>query len=167
MMSHCEMADPRSVLRAQAIPAVVPDVERFLSKTRFSPSTGCLLWTAGRSGAGYGQVRHRGRLRGAHIVSHELFCGTVQPGQVVRHSCDTPLCVHPGHLSVGTAAQNAQEAWERGRWPIRGVPLTEDERKAVRGLYALRDTHPWLTQIFLAEAMGVSAPTIRRALKDI
>jgi hypothetical protein len=33
----------------------------------------------------------------------------------VMHSCDKPKCINPDHLSVGTYANNTQDALTKGR----------------------------------------------------
>jgi hypothetical protein len=35
--------------------------------------------------------------------------------KVVRHSCDNPICVNPGHLLPGTQLENTRDSIERGR----------------------------------------------------
>jgi hypothetical protein len=41
------------------------------------------------------------------------------------HKCDTPLCVRPDHLFVGSKADNTQDMMAKGRWrkppALRGV----------------------------------------------
>ena len=34
---------------------------------------------------------------------------------VVCHRCDTPACINPQHLFLGTQAQNLQDMWRKGR----------------------------------------------------
>jgi hypothetical protein len=94
-----------------------PAAERFWSKV--DKSGACWLWTTGRTGDGYGAfyVRRDGRdyLVRAHRFSYELAHGPIPEGAVVRHSCDTPLCVNPAHLLIGTVADNNADMHERSR----------------------------------------------------
>lgn len=39
----------------------------------------------------------------------------IPKGLQVRHTCDTPRCINPHHLLVGTAQDNANDRDERGR----------------------------------------------------
>jgi hypothetical protein len=45
----------------------------------------------------------------------EQINGPLDPGQVVRHRCDTPDCFRYDHLEVGTQADNLRDMHERGR----------------------------------------------------
>lgn len=90
--------------------------ERHASKIDFNGAGGCWLWTAGRDGKGYGHVKVRGKVRRAHRESYETERGPGSAdGMVVRHRCDTPACVNPGHLEIGTQADNMRDRDERGR----------------------------------------------------
>lgn len=73
----------------------------------------CWLWTA--SGDRYGKTFVAGRHVSTHVLSYELNVGPVPPGKVVRHRCDTPKCVRPNHLELGTNADNSRDMTERER----------------------------------------------------
>ncbi len=83
---------------------------RFMAKVRVTDA--CWLWTASVSRDGYGKFGHGGR---AHRVAYEMFIGDIEPGLMVCHSCDTPACVRPSHLWVGTNRENQLDARRKGR----------------------------------------------------
>lgn len=89
--------------------------ERFWAKVE--KNEGCWLWKASCNEDGYGVFRHPDykNMRGAHRISYELAYGKPAIGSVIRHTCDNPKCVKPGHLIPGTQLQNIQDAVERGR----------------------------------------------------
>lgn len=77
---------------------------------------GCWLWTGSKMGKGYGKLYYQGKERGAHRVSLLLSKGGDLDGPLLAmHSCDTPLCVNPSHLSWGTQTDNMRDASRRGR----------------------------------------------------
>jgi hypothetical protein len=93
-----------------------PIEERFFAKVE--KGTGCWLWTAGKTQAGYGVIQEGGRGRKlllAHRVSYTMHKGPIPEGMNVLHSCDNPSCVNPDHLRSGTYGDNQQDAYDRSR----------------------------------------------------
>lgn len=138
--------------------------DRFWSKV--DPTGDCWLWTAGCTPQGYGQFTlQKGKFRGAHVVSHALAIGPIPPGLVVCHRCDTPPCVNPGHLFLGTQSDNANDMFSKGRGnPARGRAnansrLDPESVRAIRQALA----GPGFVSA-LAREYGVSATTIRQVL---
>lgn len=94
------------------------NVRGIMNRVEQEPNTGCWLWTgAVIPVSGYGQMRYgKGTPKKAHRVSYEIFVGPIPDGLYVCHRCDTPLCVNPDHLFLGTAKDNAQDAMRKGRY---------------------------------------------------
>jgi hypothetical protein len=82
--------------------------------TKVDKTGECWLWTAGQC-KGYGQFAVKRKGIRAHIYSYTLVNGPVPEGYVIRHICDTPLCVRPDHLLAGTQKENVQDAVTKGR----------------------------------------------------
>jgi hypothetical protein len=97
------------------MPATRPLLERFWEKVE-KHDHGCWLWT-GALAAGYGCLGGGpGKpLVKAHRLSYELHKGPIPDGAKVLHTCDTPPCVRPDHLYVGTQRDNALDRERRGR----------------------------------------------------
>ena len=92
--------------------------------------TDCILHTGQVSPNGYGRLSDGKRY--AHRWAWEVFHDTPIPeGLVVKHNCDTKLCINPLHLDLGTQSENVQEAYDRGlRKPTR--KLSNDQIKAIK-----------------------------------
>ena len=95
---------PRSYTRT-------PIADRLFSKVL--KTDGCWLWMASVNNKGYGQIlvektpRHTVGL--VHRLSWELANGHIPAGMNVLHHCDTPRCVKPSHLFLGSQLANARD----------------------------------------------------------
>jgi hypothetical protein len=67
---------------------------------------------------------------GAHRVSWELHRGPIPAGLRVLHRCDSPTCVNPEHLFLGTNADNMIDMILKGRG--KKAKLTADDVRAIR-----------------------------------
>ena len=89
-----------------------------LIDTGWDESNGCWVWRGARHAYGYGVVTVEALgLRNllTHRVIWELQNGPIPDGLVVRHRCDNPPCCNPGHLELGTHADNTRDMIERHR----------------------------------------------------
>ena len=92
-------------------------VDRFNLKWEMNKAGGCWLWTASAAGRGYGQMKvpRQRKQEYAHRLSYMIYKGEIPKGQYVLHKCDTPLCVNPDHLFLGSQADNQQDMKNKGR----------------------------------------------------
>lgn len=147
--------------------------ERFSRKFEPCPMSGCWLWTGALDDDGYGRVLVDGRNSKAHRVAYTLHKGAIPEGLYVCHRCDTPACVNPVHLFVGTAADNAADMDAKGRRravaprkPQRGsasarARLTEAVVLDLRTRYARGER---IHQPSEAARLGVAVSVLNRAL---
>ncbi len=90
--------------------------ERFWSKTKNSDTSDCIEWTAYKNRKGYGlfwfvdKVYIASRLALMAKLGRELL-----PDMQTIHSCDNPPCVNQNHLSEGSAKDNSEDKWNKGR----------------------------------------------------
>lgn len=148
------------------------------------PESGCWLWLGNWTQNGYGAVKHSGRwLTGAHRLFYELHRGPIPDGLLVCHKCDTPVCVNPEHLFLGTHADNVHDKVRKGRHKIRirptGAPRPKVRRESVRkgsqvatsklteaDVYRMRQLRAeGRTFASLADQFGVDKKTAIRACK--
>ena len=123
-----------------------------------SVPSGCLEWTAGLDGHGYGRTRWKGRGQGAHRVAWELTYGGIPEGLDVLHQCDNPVCVNPDHLFLGTQADNMQDKAVKGR-ALSGEENPQSLLTASQVL-EIRELAGTMTHREIAEKYGVHKATV-------
>jgi hypothetical protein len=108
------------------------EVDRFHSK--IARGSGCWEWTGQLNNQGYGRfaITRDGRTKRilAHRLSYFLATHCDPTGQVIRHTCDNPLCARPSHLIPGSQRDNILDAKERGRMNVTGLHEWHQERAA-------------------------------------
>jgi hypothetical protein len=100
---------------------------------RHHPGLGpCWVWCGATNEKGYGKIDNRR----AHRVSWSLEYGGLDARDLVLHSCDNPACVRPSHLFLGSAKDNTDDMFAKGRNRHKGgfaAPrVTDEQMTAIR-----------------------------------
>lgn len=92
----------------------------------------------------YGVMVFCGKRENAHRLSYKIHVGNIPDGMFVLHRCDTPQCVRPDHLFLGTNRDNVLDMKQKGRMPNRKgeahhfAKLTNRDVLAIRREYVPR-----------------------------
>jgi hypothetical protein len=146
------------------------DMLRFLAKVDQSKGIdSCWLWTAGGTCQGYGTFRIGAKTYLAPRVAFEwLGNKTIPDGLQVLHNCDTPACVNPKCLFLGTNDDNVQDRVAKGRSAHNCPGLGEENNNAkysdeqIACMFILRDSGQ--TQDRIASEFGTTQGNISRIL---
>lgn len=141
------------------------------AKIERDPNSGCWLWTGSLGGGDYGVVHTKNGCQKAHRVAWQLRHGPIPRGMRVLHRCDTPICVNPDHLFLGTQADNVADMVAKGRHkppkPQLGsinpqAVLTEAQARWVK--MAVKESGH--SQREIARMLGVSPMTVSRIVNN-
>ena len=149
----------------------VPVEERFWKYVNKTDT--CWLWTGAIHNSGYGIINtggKNGKAKRAHRISWAIHYGPIPDGMCVCHHCDTPACVNPEHLFLGTRDDNNQDMKRKGRYNhtrcARGerhwyAKLTDKQVLEIR--YKYETDKPTLRS--LADEYGVTPQAIHRIVR--
>lgn len=132
----------------------IPIEERFWKKVKKGKINDCWEWVGSKYPSGYGSIRYKKKVEGAHRVSWELKNGPITNGLWVLHKCDNRPCVNPNHLFLGTCRDNVDDMVKKGRNHIpymRGEKngmskLTAEKVLRIRELFLLGATRREITE---------------------
>jgi hypothetical protein len=135
-------------------------IRRFWRYVTCGAPDACWLWQGSTDGR-YGELWVLDRRVKAHRPAWMLHHRQRIPrGFCVLHHCDTPACVNPAHLFLGTQAENIRDAITKGRHihgeRVGSAKLTQGQVLRIEWLYRVRG----FSQHHLARRYGVTQSTI-------
>lgn len=139
-------------------------IEQLIDKTVPVPFSGCFVFMGSLDDSGYGRVKVNGKAVRAHRLAYELSNGPIPAGLLVCHTCDTPSCVNPAHLFLGTHQENWKDAFRKNRAsPLPSTFQVGEQCHAAKlteaDVVAIRESS--LSSYEAARLYGVSARSIR------
>lgn len=127
-------------------------LERF--ESAFVKSDGCWLWQKSTFKDGYGQFAIKPRNFRAHRFSFELYVSKIPDGMCVCHRCDTPGCVNPAHLFLGSQQDNTADRVAKGRTAKHFGRLHGSAKLFEADIHEIREARE--TYLKIGEKYGIS-----------
>ena len=133
----------------------------------------CWPWQASTDRGGYGQIydkpHDKRMVKKAHKLAFEFTKGSIPPGKLILHSCDSPPCCNPKHLRAGTKRDNSIDMYARGRHNAimpcgeahHMAVLTKTNVREIRSMYRTRN----YTYVQLAAIFNVAKTTIGACIR--
>jgi len=122
--------------------------------------SGCWIWEGHSTNDGYGRMKVGREHVLTHRLSYEAHYGEIPSGYCVLHKCDTPSCINPSPLFLGTRTDNNTAKIEKNRHDYgEASPWAKLSDDAVLDA---KNSHEPIT--VLARRNGVSHETMRKAV---
>lgn len=92
-------------MRKKSLRRFLPFEQRY----RIDEQTGCWIWLGATLPNGYPSMRKNKIHILAYRYSYELKYGQIPLGMNACHKCDTPMCVNPDHIFIGSQSDNIRD----------------------------------------------------------
>lgn len=89
--------------------------KRLIDGSIFEPNSGCLLWSKAPYKGGHGVIGVGRDIYFTHRISFFLHNNYIVDDLCVCHKCDTPECINPDHLELGSHKKNSEDMVKRLR----------------------------------------------------
>jgi len=118
------------------------------------PETGCHIWLGCVCKDGYGRLGDvpKGTPQLPHRKAYEQFVGPIPASMKVCHRCDTPSCVNPDHLFLGTQKDNLRDMFAKRRAKPRGKEWGDRKTQ----ILALLAENPEISRAEIATALNLT-----------
>ncbi|SRR6266446_4043470 len=93
----------------------------YVENVSFFTDEDCWLWIGAKTTHGYGIIHFIYRGYAAHRISYWIYKQYCQSDLLdqtkilVCHKCDSPACINPSHLFLGSAQDNTIDSVKKGR----------------------------------------------------
>lgn len=128
----------------------------------------CWIWLGPLKGDRYGRLKNvKGEYK-PHRFSWNLHIGKIPVGLQVLHKCDTPTCVNPKHLFLGTQQDNIEDMRLKGRTTkgrcFNPTGKNGSTKLTEKDILEIRKKYKKGNGLVLAEEYGVNGSTISRII---
>lgn len=134
-------------------------MDRLMARAEPEPNSGCWLWTGHLNKWGYGSVGYHDKQIYAHRLSYQLHKGVIPTGMLVCHKCDTPSCVNPDHLFLGTPSDNMKDMARKDRCVRFSGETNVNSKLTDAHVYEIREA-AGVSQASLARKYGISQSVV-------
>jgi len=116
---------------------------------------GCHIFSGAKDEFGYGRISKDGILVRVHRAVYERDHGPIGRYLFVCHKCDTPACINPSHLFLGTHADNMADKAAKGRSRTRFQKLRTEDVRQIKQMLSMGVSAAKISRLF-----DVSQPSI-------
>lgn len=138
-------------------------MDRYNARHTVGSPDECWPWTGGVDRAGYGRISVVGlNIIQVHRIAYLIYIGDLPAGWELMHNCDTPHCVNPAHMKLGTHTDNMHDMSIKKRANYGGSRrvLNPDLVRNMRARYAAGET---ISSIY--RSLNVDWGTVRHAVQ--
>lgn len=132
---------------------------------------GCWEWQGQRDANGYGRIHGSDWTTGTRLAhrhawelvngGHPCVRGSIPPDIDVCHHCDSPPCVRPDHLFLGTRQDNVNDMVAKGRQPYANLSVCLSGRHPRSGVGRCQECRRETARMFARRKRVSGATAVR------